>query len=290
MFDSKSAPTRPAPKSDPVCYSPHMKKSLLGMLLFAMTSPLLAQTLGTTALEVRDSSAAMLSTRAGSASASWGEQQALDDLRQLHQSSAALLEALSGNDASAVKPLQTELSSSARRLQASHSLLPDAGKDTAAVDELLADVAALDQRLTDLRLRFDQKAAMTPGPLADEPLADDDPAFDLYTNPQALLIDIRDLRRLVSRLQAGRNPAFGIGFNQPNNIDELQVRRLVLAAWDLENRLLRDYSDITETLPEWQKFRREYDRMGYPGTNEVVRQLERVVQRLTAFYDGVSVQ
>lgn len=267
-----------------------MKKSLLGLLLFAMTSPLLAQTLGETTLEVRDRSGALLSSQSAPGAGSWGQQQAADDLRLLNQSAASLLEALDGNDANAIKPIQTELSSAARRLQTSSSLLPEGGTEKAQVAELLADVDAIDQRLTDLRLRFDQKATITPGPLADEPLSKDDPAFDLYLNPQALLIDIRDARNLVSRLQTGRFPSYGIGFNQPNNVDELQVRRLVLAAWALENRLLGDYGDITEALPEWHKFRREYDRLGYPGSNEVVRQLERVVTRLTAFFDGVSAQ
>lgn len=264
-------------------------RRLLLFLILALSARASAQTLGEATATVRDRAEAIIAQRMPQAN-TWGQQTALEDLRGLHQSAAALHEALAGNDAVAVKTFQSDMTTAARRLKASQSLLPDAGADAASVAELLASVEAIDARLTDLRLRFDQKATVTPGPLASESLNDDDPAFDLYPNPQALLIDVRDARQLASQLEIARYPGFGFGLGQPNNLDSLQVRRLVLAGWDLERALEGNYTDITDVKDEWVKFRREYDRLGYPGSSTVVRRLERVMERLTLFFDGVAAQ
>lgn len=264
-----------------------MRRLLAIFLLALLPVAVSAQTLGEATQEVRDRAQALISARQAQAT-SWGQQTALDDLRLVHDSSVALLEALSGTDAAVVKTFQLNLASAGRRLKASQSLLPDAAADADTVAQLESEIDAIDARLTELRLRFDQKATLTPGPLAAESLSAADPTFEIYTNPQALMIDVRDARRLASSLQGGRYPVWGVGFGQPNNLDSLQVRRLVLAAWNLENALQARYTDISEVSDEWVAFRREYDRLGYPGSSQVVRQLERVVNRLTLFFDGVS--
>lgn len=264
-----------------------MRRTLVTLALswLILCAPGLAQTLGQATLEVRDRSEALIARLMPQAQ-SWGQQTAVDDLRLVHQSAAALLEALNGNDANAVKDFQLQLESAARRLRTSHSLLPE--PDAATVADLVQRVAAIDARLTSLRLRFGGKAALTPGPLADQSLATSDPAFALYENPQALLIDVRDARRLASELEVAHFPGYGFGFMQPNNLDSLQVRRLVLAGWELQRALEGQFTDVSQVLDEWEQFRHEYDRMGYPGSNQVVRQLERVVDRLTLFFDDVA--
>lgn len=45
---------------------------------------------------------------------------------------------------------------------------------------------------------------------------------------------------------------------------------------------------LRAVLPLWLKFRREYDRLGYAGQNNVTRQLERVMDRLTLFFNDVA--
>jgi hypothetical protein len=256
-------------------------------LLFCV--PVGAETLGQATQEVRDRCEAMIAQRLPQVD-SWGQQTALDDLRGVHQSAAALLEAMSGNDARAVKEFQLGLSSAARRLRASQSLLPEAAAGAPDIAELETRVAAIDERLTELRLRFGEKASLTPGPLAEQSLAPEHSAFQLYENPQALLIDVRDARNLASQLDFAHFPGYGFGFMQPNNLDPLQVRRLVLAGWALERSLEGQFSDISEALDEWVKFRREYDRLGYPGSNQVVRQLDRVMERLTQFFTAVETE
>jgi hypothetical protein len=264
-----------------------MKRLIVTLLIACLPAAASAETLGQATQEVRDRAEALIGQRLPEAD-SWGEQTAIEDLRLVHQNAAALLEALSGTDAMAVRTFQQELSSSGRRLKASAPLLPAAPADAATVEELETRIAAIDARLTELRLRFDQKATLTPGPLAGENLSADDPTFEIYSNPQTLLIDVRDARRLVSSLEVAHFPGYGFGFGQPNNLDSVQVRRMILAAWDLERSLESQFGDISEVLDEWVTFRREYDRMGYPGSNQVVRQLERVMDRLTLFFDGVA--
>jgi hypothetical protein len=264
-----------------------MKMRLMTIFLALLTTGGWAQSLGQAAQQVRDSAENLLTPRISQAD-TWGEQTAVEDLRQLHQSAAALFEALNGDDALAIKNFQQSLSSAARRLKTSQELLPDAAAAAPTVASLEEQVAAIDARLTDLRLRFDEKASVTPGALANLPMAPGEDAFAIYDNPQALLIDVRDARHLAEELAGSHYPSLGVGFNQPNNLDSLQLRRLVLAGWDLQRALEGQFGDISNVMDEWIAFRREYDRMGYPGSNEVTRQLDRVMTRLTAFFDRVA--
>ena len=253
-------------------------KLLLLWLLFA--GALHAQTLGDTVQQIRDQSQAVLSRN--SAESTWGEQTVAADLQTLQQSAAGLLQYLEGNDAKDVLPAQRDLSLAASRVRVSSSLLPETEKPL--IEELLELTQAVDARLTQLRSRFAQKASRVPGRLADQPLRADEPAFELYENPRALLIDVRDARQLASSLQVGRNPRWGFELNQPNNLDALQVQRLIQAAWALQRGLEGNFSDLSDVAPLWEKFQQEYDRLGYPGSNSVTRQLERVMQRLGDFF------
>jgi hypothetical protein len=266
-----------------------LSRWLPGLFWLLLAVPLWAQTLGEATRQVHDRSEALLRQLQPQAG-SWGQQTAVDDLRLLAQTSGALLEALAGHDAKAVKELQLQLSRAASRLRTSRALLPEASAEATELAALDQQVSAIEARLTELRVRFDEKAALTPTPLGEQPLSAEDPAFQLYDNPHTLLIDVRDARRLASELPVGRYPNYGFGLAQPNNLDSLQVRRLVLAAWNLQRALESQFSDISEVLDEWEKFRWEYDRLGYPGSSQVVRQLERVVDRLTIFFDQVAGQ
>lgn len=246
-----------------------------------------AQTLGEATQEVRDRSEALIAQRLPQVD-TWGEQVAVDDLRLVQESSAALLAALAGNDATAVKTFQQNLATAGRRIKTSQTLLPDPSADAATVAELESRIAAIDTRLTELRLRFDNKATLTTGPMTGIALSSDDQAFDIYGNANLLLIDVRDARRLCEMLSGAGYPNLGVGFGQPNNLDSLQLRRLVLDAYALENALQGGFGDITEVLPLWYKFRQEYDRLGYAGQNNVTRQLERVMDRLGLFFNDVA--
>ena len=262
-----------------------MKSTMTALLLFLFTIGVSAQTLGEATEQVRSRVESMISAHPPQ-NISWGEQTALDDLRQVQQAATSLLEALNGNDAEAVKQPQQQLTSAARRLKASSSLLPETAERS---DELLDQVMSIDAKLSELRLRFGQKASLTPTPLFEQPLETHDSAFALYENPQALLIDIRDARRLASQLEVGGYRDWTFGYGQPNNLDALQVRRLVLAARDLERALESNFSDISEVQAPWEKLRKEYDRLGYPGNTLVTRQLDKVMQRLTAFFQGALI-
>lgn len=257
-------------------------KLLLLWLLFA--GALQAQTLGDTVQQIRDQSQAVLSRN--SSENTWGEQTAAADLKTLEHSASSLLQELEGDDAKNVLPAQRDLFLAASRVRVSASLLPEAEKPP--IEELLRHCQAVDQRLTQLRSRFAQKASRVQGPLADQPLEAKDHAFELYENPRALLIDVRDARQLASSLQTGRNPRWGFELNQPNNLDPLRVQRMIQAGWALQRGLEGNFTDIQEIYPLWEKFRFEYDRLGYPGSNHVTRQLERVMQRLGDFFQAVA--
>lgn len=262
-------------------------KILLGWLL--LSGVLHAQTLGEAVQQVRDSSAVLITKRQLQAE-TWGQKTAIEDLESLQKSAEVLLESLQSRDARSLVEAQRDFSSQASRVRSSSPLLPDAPSDTEAVQELLGQVRAVDNRLTEIRTRFAEKASRVPQSLGDEPLQSDSQAFELYENPQALLIDIRDARQLAASLETGRLPQFGFGLAQPNNLDSLQVRRFIQAGWALQRAAEGNFGDISELTPQWEKFRFEYDRLGYPGSTQVTRQLERVMDRLTAFFKESAAQ
>lgn len=258
-------------------------KLLLGWLLLSISLP--AQTLGETVQRIHDESANIIAQRETQAD-SWGEKTALEDLQTLKQSAQALQQSLEGHDAKAVLPLQRELTSAASRVRASSPLLPEAPSDAARLEEVLTLSQAVDQRLSHLRLRFAQKASRVPGKLADQPLRAEDLA--LYENPKTLLIDVRDACQLATSLQTGRFPPLGFGLAQPNNLDPVQVQRFIQAGWALQRSLEGNFQDISQIYPLWEKFRFEYDRLGYAGSSNVTRQLERVMRRLGTFFDATA--
>lgn len=264
-----------------------MKKLLLlGWLLLSQT--VWSQTLGETVQRIHDQSAAMQS-RAAAETDTWGEKTASEDLQQLRQSATSLLQGLEGDDARDVISTQSLLRTAASRVRASSGLLPQGDSERAAVEELLGLSKAVDERLNGLRGRFAEKASRVPGRLADQPLQAAEPSpFELYENPRQLLIDVRDARQLASSLQSGRFPPFGYGPSEPNNLDSVQVQRLVRAGWALQRGAEGNFEDVSQLYPLWERFRAEYDRLGYPGSNHVTRQLEKVVQRLDAFFQATA--
>ena len=263
-------------------------KALLGSLL--LTGALHAQTLGTTVQEISDTSAAIIAQRQPQAD-SWGQQTALEDLLLLQRSATVLLEKLQDSDAQNIKVAQRELTAQASRVKSSSLLLPDSPADSAAIEALLGQVQAVDGRLTELRTRFAQRASRVAGSLADEEITtSNEQGFSLYENPHALLIDIRDARQLAASLETGRLPQLGFGLAQPNNLDSLQVRRFIQAGWALQRSAEGSFQDVSELIPQWQKFRFEYDRLGYAGSSSVTRQLERVMQRLDTFFSDFQTQ
>jgi hypothetical protein len=190
--------------------------------------------------------------------------------------------ALAGDDAFRVDDLQDGFTVAVRRVETSSVMLPQTDQD--AITPVLQLAREINERLTELRLRFGGQAGTVAGSLAQVSLHASDGELDGYTNIEELLIDVRTARELVATLRAGQFPPLGVGFNSPNNLDPLQVRRLHQRAWELERSLSTQIVDVSQTLPEWEAFIQEYSRLDYMGTGSNVRQLERVVARLEDFY------
>jgi len=248
-------------------------------MLLATISWAGAQTLGS-ALESIESRTRDVAARYQSGS-TWGVQTAADDLNRLVAESARLSAALAGDDARGVEQLQRGFSTAARRVDTSRVLLPEA--EQTEIQQVLGEVALVDERLTQLRLRFGSQANIVPGALAEMPLAPANVDGD-YSNIHELLIDVRSARYLASTLGNRRFPAYGLLGGTLSNLDPLHVRRVVHAGWALERELSVQLDDVSQSLPEWTTFKREYDRLMYLGTGSNVRQLERVMDRLNCFY------
>lgn len=259
-----------------------MKRTvLLTFLLAVCLGPAGAQTLGQALSEIETTVQAIIARYPSPST--WGEQTSVDDLKRFLAQTQRLGAGLGSDDADSVEELQRGFSSAGRRAQTSVTMLsPQDQESLAGVSPLVDQV---DNRLTDLRLRFGSKATLVGGTLADMPLTPDQDFDSTYANVNELLIDVRDARRLASTLGNIRFPQQGFGFGQPNNLDGLQLQRLLQAGWELERQLSVQIPDVSVTLPAWQRFEREYNRIGYPGTNTNIRQLDRVMRRLGAFYD-----
>jgi hypothetical protein len=259
-------------------------RSLLLLVLCTVcsTSWAFAQTLGSTLDSIRSDAQSVASRHLNAPT--WGVQTAADDLNRFVAECGRLSAGLASDDARDVEALQRGFKSAARRVETSSVMLPDA--DQAELDQILDQVALVDQRLTELRLRFGSQANMVYGALDNVSLVTSDDPIGQYANIKELLIDVRCARSLASSLRVGRYPLYGFGFNEPNNLDSLQVRRVVQAAWALERDLSVQIDDVSQSVPAWDRFYREYNRLGYPGTGSNVRQLERVVSRLERFYSA----
>lgn len=256
------------------------------VVFFVATSLCCAQTLGTVTGELLDEVQGQLDALTDP-TPSWGQAAARDDLIRLRDASTSLLNGLEGHDAEAIKKEQLELFIAGKRLKASWSLLP-------VVDEVIyrsiqSEIAAISDRLTSIRNRFDARAARPLLPLSELALvAGPEDPFSLYPNPQALLIDVRDARSLCEELDYTRYPRNELGRISPNNLDPLQVRRMIQKAWELQRSLEGRYDDIYALTKQWKAFKNEYNRMGYPGSSNASRQLERVVTRLERFFNGLN--
>ena len=261
-----------------------MKRLIVTSLcwLFVCSAHLQAQTLGDSLESVEQRTQELVSRY--SSAHSWGEQTALDDLKRFLAETQRLSAALSGEDAAQVEPLQRGFSSAMRRVKTSSVMLPSS--ERTVVESMVAEASQIDQRLTELRLRFGSKASLVNGPLTGVSLQADESLESTYLNLQHLLIDVRDAVRLASTLGNDRFPNNGgIGFGIPNNLEPLQVRRFVLAGWELERQLSVQISDVSQTYPAWERFEQEYNRLGHPGSGANIRQLERVMARLATFYN-----
>lgn len=239
-----------------------------------------AQTLGDTVQDI--SSQARNLAASQPSEQTWGLKTAVEDLLLLADQATRLEAALSTSDAREVEEIERDFTSAAYRLKTSKVMLPEASQPQA--DRLIEQTDAVAKRLSQLRLRFGGRAASVDGTLAGA-----SPALDehlLYSNINDLLIDVRAARELVSTLRTGTVPEFRLTLSggAPNNLDGLQVRRLQLAAWDLERELSGNVDDVRDTVNTWEKFDREYRRLAYPGSGSNIRQLERVMERLRAFY------
>lgn len=267
--------------SDGWWYIEAMKKYLFTLLLFlTFWQGGAAQTLGETLQSISDRSQGLAASQ--QSVDTWGTRTATEDLKELASQASRLLAALSLNDARDVEELESVLRASARRVRTSKVMLPDSVQSEA--EEVIGLAEQVGERLTQLRLRFVGKAAGVNGSLADTSLVPDEDWS--YAGLQELLIDVRSARELVGTLGTGTVQQFSLTLTGagPNNLDGLQVRRLYLTAWELERQLSGRVDDVRESLGAWKKFQREYKRLAYPGTGSNVRQLERVMARLTAFY------
>ena len=254
-----------------------LASAFFGLLLVSGVS---AETLGEATLEIRQEATKILD-RYSTRTPDWGDRTALQDVDGIARAAQNLYEGLGGHDADQITSLQTQLKTKARRAKTSSVLMSSEAQ--AQINSLLPKVERVDQRLTALRLRFGGEASVTGVALRDVPVESNSP--ETYSNHKELLIDVRAARERVRALRAGRAYSGGLFTDgQPNNLDPLQLQRLINAAWALERRLSASSTDISHSRPAWERFRREYRLMDYPGSNFNVRQLDRIMRRLEGFY------
>ena len=250
--------------------------ALYSILTFATAQ---AQTIGSALISVEQGSREIVSRQAGE---SWGVQTASEDLSLLQSQARRLSQSLETGDASKVEGVQRDFTSAAQRVETSRVLLTE--EDQRRIEEILTTVDQIDQRLTGLRLRFGGQASLVPGSLGEVTLSADSPLDRDYANIEDLLIDVRDARRLADSLGRVRFPPYGLSRGGLYFIDPQQLDRFVRAGWALERQLSGSSEDISTSLSAWSRFEREYQRLDFLGSDSNGRRLERVMERLGAFY------
>ena len=240
-----------------------------------------AETIGSALTSVERDSREVVSTLVAD---SWGSQTASEDLSLLLTQVQRLSQALTLDDARKVEEVQRNLTSAAQRVETSSVLLDQTNQ--LRVQEILATVDQVALRLTELRLRFGGQASLVPGSLGEVPLSADSPLDRDYANIEDLLIDVRDARRLADSLGNVRYPPYGLNQGSLYFIDPQQLDRFVRAGWALERQLAGSTEDISTSLSAWSRFEREYERLGFLASGSNGKRLERVMERLGAFYDS----
>ena len=265
-----------------ISYNDGMNKLAVFALYFTLTLVAVqAQTIGSALVSVEQSSREVASRQVGE---SWGVQTASEDLSRLLAQAQRLSVALESGDARQVEGVQRDFTSAAQRVETSRVLLD--AEEQRRIEEILATVDQIDERLTGLRLRFGGQANLVPGSLAEVSLKVDSPLDRDYTNIEDLLIDVRDARRLAGSLGRVRFPPYGFNRGGLYFIDPQQLDRFVRAGWALERELSGSSEDISASLSAWSRFEREYQRLGFLGSDSNGKRLERVMQRLGDFYDS----
>ncbi len=254
-----------------------MRHALSLLLICLCAGSAWSTTLGETVSEMSRSVSGLRSQTQGD---TWGQRTLLQDLDQLQLELRNLNETLQSSDAADLATQQQRLEVALRQVRTSNAMV---GLN---LDDLMVQGEAVDQRLRELRLRFNGHATTVYGSLAQESL--EQPAELNYRNPAHLLIEARCVHD-TSR-QLNNNTYFGRGFfvlGGPQNVDSLQLRELVLAAANLERRLSVRYDDVRQTAPAWERLRTAYRRLGYIRPSAATRQLERSMARLEQFYSSM---
>ncbi len=255
---------------------------VLSLLLFLLlVNPSAGETLSESAQRLADSSLE-LHQQLKRPEPTWGHQQALDDLERFATASRELAGELAKGVEADQNP-ETVLGSARRRLETSKVMLNAEPGQLSLLEENLSRAAALEEEIRAYRLRFNGQAGAdlsmveAAGPVG--------PAH--YENPQALLVEVRCVRDLTLQLRASFFAAGGPGSGQPNNLDTMRLRELALEARKLERTLQITGIDVRDSIEQWEKLRRAYNRVGYIPPSVPGRQLEFSMKRLQAFYDSL---
>lgn len=228
----------------------------------------------------------------GQGDETWGEQQALEDLRGLSAAAAALEAYLDEGDPTRLEGLSGEVARLANRARTSSVMLSLSPEGARTLDEALALSFELDGRLRELRNRFDGRLQPGGETLSHTPLEGQvGPA--VYQSPEELLREARSVRMLAQELRTSW-PGWGWGYNANwfgrGYTDPLDVREVLDAAYRFESTVQAPYSDVTQTHPAYERLRRAFYRAGLDfsmNDQPAARQLRRAMDRLEAFYGSL---
>lgn len=254
--------------------------SILTILLVSLLTPGWAQTLLETS-QTLNQQATELAAQLDQGQPTWGQGLARQDLEAMAQASQKLAEMLPVRGVDQLGPEIDALASARRGLQTSGSV---SGIQN-PVAALVAQAKALEDQLRDLRARFGGKASPAGEHLASFPLTGP-VAPAVFENPQALLREARNLHDMARRVGNRSLLRYRFGAGQPNNVWPDDWRRLVLAAEAFE-RQATGYSNVSQTIPSFERVRNAYRRLGYQPSTPATRELERSMERLEAFYSSI---
>jgi len=213
--------------------------------------------------------------------ATWGQHQALDDLKRLEGVTQELQAALTDDPQvtpTQLHPLREQLGVARLRLQAS---LPLLGVPS---ESLFGEIDRVALCLRKLEYRFDGRAQLQGAALAEASVVEP-PELPVYENPQELLLEARNVRylaeaftRLRSAWRGASSPGWGWG---------TEFYDFLGAAYDFESVCNSGYVNVRQTRPAYKKLVRTYNKartFGYGLDQFRWTQLENAFSRLERFY------
>ncbi len=256
---------------------------LLSIALLTLLSPVRAQTLDETLAQVISEGHELLEM-AGGRTLTWSQSEAAKDLQLILQEARVVSQKIATSDPTDIKPEVEALATARRRLSLSSATLSMSSLAADRLERLLAKLDAFDERVRQLRMRFNGQAQPRGREFARQNLQGSS-RLPHYDHPSGLRREAWSISRSAGSLDGLWLP--GNWFQPYATVDLDDLHQMRARAQDFE-RATVGFSDVEETREAYAQLKKAYERVELiVHRSSSGRQLERSMKRLEEFYSAL---